>query len=331
MGRGKAFSEREVGSVIALREDGKSFRDIGVYLGRSANAVSNCWNRHLENRQIGRGGRKSVVTDQAERRVLRAASNYEGTSKMIKANLNLAFSDRTVRRIIQRSEFIVRRKKSRKLILKDHEKARRVTWAQEHLHWRQQWKKIIFSDEKKFRLDGPDGYQHYYHDTRKGKLLRNKRHSGGGGIMVWGAIGWRGMSDLIICEGTMDAPYYQEVLNIGLLDCAQRIGGRNFIFMQDNAPIHTAGSTMAWLDDHNIRVLPWPPRSPDMNPIENVWGRMAQIVYANGKQYASLEELHPALTAAWAEIGADYRHTLYHSVPTRLEEVIDAGGMISLY
>lgn len=149
--------------------------------------------------------------------------------------------------------------------------------------------------------------------------------------MMWGAIGWRGKSDLIICTGNMDADYYQDVLDIGLRDCAQRIGGRNFIFMQDNAPIHKAGSTMAWLEDHGMRVLDWPPRSPDMNPIENVWGRMAQIVYANGKQYATLEELEPAITAAWEEIGAEYRHNLYHSMPRRLQEVIDADGYISLY
>jgi len=216
-------------------------------------------------------------------------------------------------------------------VLKAHEKGRRVVWAQAHLNWRAQWKKIIFSDEKKFRLDGPDGNTYYYHDTRKQQLLHNKRHSGGGGIMVWGAIGWRGKSDLIICEGKMDSEYYQEVLELGLLDCAKRIGGQNFIFMQDNAPIHKSASTMAWLDDHDVRLLDWPPRSPDMNPIENVWGKMSQIVYANGKQYATKEDLLVAITAAWAEIGADYRHTLYNSMPSRLEEVIDVGGFISLY
>lgn len=101
--------------------------------------------------------------------------------------------------------------------------------------------------------------------------------------------------------------------------------------MQDNAPIHKSASTMDWLDDHDIPILDWPPRSPDMNPIENVWGKMTQIVYANGKQYATIEELQAAIIQAWAEIGAEYRHTLYNSMPSRLQEVIDAAGYISLY
>jgi hypothetical protein len=58
---------------------------------------------------------------------------------------------------------------------------------------------------------------------------------------------------------------------------------------------------------------------------------MSHIVYANGKQYSTEEELLEAITGAWAEIGADYRNTLYNSMPNRLQEVIDAGGFISLY
>ena len=55
-------------------------------------------------------------------------------------------------------------------------------------YWQEEWCHILFSDEKKFNLDGPDGNSFYYHDTRKPKLLQNKRHSEGGGTMLWGLI-----------------------------------------------------------------------------------------------------------------------------------------------
>ncbi len=43
----------------------------------------------------------------------------------------------------------------------------------------------------------------------------------------------------------------------------------DFIFQQDLAPAHTAKS---WLNDHGVRVLDWPANSPDLIPIENLWG-----------------------------------------------------------
>ncbi|GJQ87195.1 hypothetical protein Trydic_g12547 [Trypoxylus dichotomus] len=46
------------------------------------------------------------------------------------------------------------------------------------------WKKVVFTDEKRFSPDEPDGFQHYCHDLRKEPKVISRRSQGGGGVMV---------------------------------------------------------------------------------------------------------------------------------------------------
>uniref|UniRef100_A0A1I7XQM1 Transposable element Tc3 transposase n=1 Tax=Heterorhabditis bacteriophora TaxID=37862 RepID=A0A1I7XQM1_HETBA len=58
------------------------------------------------------------------------------------------------------------------------------------------WEKVIFSDEKKFNLDGPDSCHSYWRDLRKEPLHFSTRTFGGGSVMVWGAFSDMGLVDL---------------------------------------------------------------------------------------------------------------------------------------
>ena len=51
----------------------------------------------------------------------------------------------------------------------------------------------------------------------------------------------------------------------------------NWIFMQDNDPKHKAKSVTKFFEDEKVNLLTWSPQSPDLNPLENVWGRWAEL------------------------------------------------------
>ena len=44
----------------------------------------------------------------------------------------------------------------------------------------------------------------------------------------------------------------------------------DYYFQEDNVPCHTAKTTKRFIEEKQIRRLPWPASSPDLNPIEHL-------------------------------------------------------------
>ena len=63
----------------------------------------------------------------------------------------------------------------------------------------------------------------------------------------------------------------------------------------DNATSQTAHSVRDFLQDRNVSVLPWPEKSPDLNPIEHVWDPLDRRVRARAIPPGNVRELAGAL------------------------------------
>ena len=183
------------------------------------------------------------------------------------------------------------------------------------------YKRIIFSDEKCFSLCGPIqssygwSFKHQCH-----KVI--KQHSQGGHVMVWGGICNDNKSPLIFVKGNMKSAEYTEVLMEGLLPILRN----DTIFQQDNAPVHVSKVTKQWLDQHNIQILEWPARSPDLNIIENLWAKMSNDIYSGGVQYTTKEHLIKAINFSWNNLEQTFIENMYNSIPMRILQCIECKG-----
>lgn len=331
MARGTLLTQQEKDSILDLRKKGRSYGEIAKEIKRSKCAVHNFLNNSLNNRQKKRVGRKKKLSDRQRRSILRTASNRSISSSGIKNQLGLNVSRWTVNRVLQSAPNLVLMKKKKSPPLKPIHKENRLGWAKDHMTWNQEWKNVVWSDEKKFNFDGPDGFSYYWHDIRKEEQLFSKRNQGGGSVMVWASFGWNGKSEICFIDERMNAENYRQLLNDHLTHIGSTIGGDKWIFQQDNAPIHRANANINWFKSRKIDVLPWPAYSPDLNPIENLWGILVRKVYEGGRQFYRTNDLKKAIEDCWAKIELHVLQNLVESMPNRIFQVIRLNGAKTKY
>ena len=116
------------------------------------------------------------------------------------------------------------------------------------------------------------------------------------------------------------------ILELSMLPILERTVEGQPIFQQDGAAIHTAHATAEFLEANDVEVLPWPARSPDLNPIENLWCDMVRDVYKDARSFATLAELRAALQQSWERIPVQTIRNLFLSMSNRRDAVIQAHG-----
>ena len=223
---------------------------------------------------------------------------------------------------------------------------RRLKFCKDRRKWTpDDWKKVIWSNEN---------YQLYPKGNSKNDVIWAKSPEGvetielmkfSPKVMVWGAMTSTCLSELHIVpqKTSIDAVYYQEnILEKNLLpmmsrtattgDLTERKCPRKkseLVFMQDGARCHTAATTTQWLQDNEIQFWgkdEWPPNSPDLNPIENLWSILQESMQKEKSPPKDVDGLTKLLKKSWRNIPLETLENLVNSMPHRVKAVIEAKG-----
>ena len=332
MGRGKSLSERERTEIRVLHEEGYNQSEIARRVGRSRKSVTNVISNLSADHAGRRRGAIRKLSPKLTRAIIRRARTGNYTARELANFYNVDVSVRRIQQILCAASFLQWKKCLRAPKLSPLHKVARVEWARYHLHRNpKMWRNVIWSAEKKFDLDGPDGISHYWADSRLPRKVLSSRQNGGGSLMIWGAFSWRGCAKLAIIKGNMNSEQYIEVLQEYMLPFAEDKHPDGFIFQQDGASVHRSQATMQYLKDADVDLLDWPARSPDLNPIENLWGLLVRRVYHNRRQFDCVSDLEEAILYEWEKITEEEIRALITSLPRRCMDVIEKRGAETKY
>lgn len=166
------MNEAEKAKISTLKDysklsNGKTAKEIN----RSKFVVRNFLKNRGSYGKNFKTGRPSSVSKAEKRLLIRNAANKFISARQLKNETNVAVGVRRVQQILNQSGHLKYTKMKCKPRLSHANIAARLKFANDHIHWTQQWQKIIFSDEKKINFDGPDGFAYYWHDLRTEKKI----------------------------------------------------------------------------------------------------------------------------------------------------------------
>ena len=101
--------------------------------------------------------------------------------------------------------------------------------------------------------------------------------------------------------------------------------------MDDNARPHRALVVTDYLRDESITTLPWPVRSPDLNPIEHIWDIIGLRVRERTPPVQTFNELEQTLHQEWQRLAQVQIRRLVGSMRRRLAAVICVNGSYTNY
>ena len=109
--------------------------------------------------------------------------------------------------------------------------------------------------------------------------------------------------------------------------------GNPLTLMQDNAPSYASRFTRAEIAERRIKVVSWPPYSPNLNPIETCWNKIKDHIEAlyGDKPIPLADLLRVWVKEAWDAIPKSYLREKILLMRDRIEAVITANRMHTLY
>jgi len=328
--------------ILNQRKRGKSLKTITRDTEVSLSTVKRMMKREKEGRSLQWGvssGRHRRLSPREERILVRkivADPFLPATSlaQQLSTQLQKKVSVDTVRRTLGRNGFKARKPAKKPFMGKKHRQDR-LSFAKKYADQPSDfWEDVIFSDETPFQVfptrSGQWTWRRPNERFQPNQLIPTVKH-GGGSLQVWGCMSGRGIGFMCKLPEGLDAKLYLDILNDELQQTRKLYfrDEEKVLFQHDGASPHTARVVRRWFEENEVDTIAWPAQSPDLNPIENLWGDLKRRIMRKDKDISSKERLWEAIQEEWEATDVSFLKSLVRSMPNRLKRVIkEKGGPI---
>lgn len=213
-------------------------------------------------------------------------------------------------------------------LLSQYNQTERLNFANTYIVWSEEhWRRVIFHDERRFNLDGPDGFSYYFHDLRNYERKLSQRPRGNS-VYIY----------LMICVG---GPLYLEVSSAKQRpeSCIEAImrerpnivsklgGNTEFVLQDHNWMSHALPTAQELLNAEGFKTQKWPTIAHDLNIMENIWGWLIREVFDGGRKFSRKDDLIFRIKEAWSRLPHDLITNLYSTLPERITELYYTQGV----
>jgi transposase len=270
--------------VISLYERDYKVSDIAEIYQVTNKTIYNVINNHNKNGSVQRkkgAGRK--MDENILKLIIDIVNNDHNVSlsdisSILLNDHDIKYPKSTVYDYLIKNDFVNKNPILKPLLTDDHLN-QRENWAIFYQNYN--WNNVIWSDETTISIQSNKLSKIWIHkdDTVINRIIKYPLK-----IHIWGCILKNYKLIVHICNKTMNSTNYIAVLKKKLLPrikLYEEKTGNKIIFQQDNAPCHTSFKMCEFFSNNNIEVMMWPANSPDLSPIENIWGILKNNVGKN--------------------------------------------------
>ncbi|XP_030555315.1 uncharacterized protein LOC115758703 [Drosophila novamexicana] len=213
-------------------------------------------------------------------------------------------------------------------LLSQYNQTERLNFANTYIVWSEEhWRRVIFHDERRFNLDGPDGFSYYFHDLRNYERTLSQRPRGNS-VYIYLMICVGGAVHLEVSSAKQRPESCIEAIMRERPNIVSKLGGNTEFVLQDhNWMSHALPTAQELLNAEGLKTQKWPTIAHDLNIMENIWGWLIREVFDGGRKFSRKDDLIFRIKEAWSRLPLDLITNLYSTLPERITELYYTQGV----